>query len=97
MRNASWLPCMHDVRRVRTIAGQQSMSPQGADSGRLVVADSAVGPAAAEPALGRTWRRGGEALRAATRWFFARGAGNIALQYHRLDREDVSESDSKFG
>ena len=24
-------------------------------------------------------------------------AGNIALQYHRLDREDVSESDSKFG
>ena len=48
-----------------------------------------------EPIFVRTWRRGAEALRAAMRGFFARGARNIALQYHRLDRKDDDEESQR--
>ena len=70
------------------------MSPQGAESRRsdeAAESDCLERPESDEPAFGHKWRRGGEALRAAIRWFFARGARNIALQYHRLDREGDDE------
>ena len=75
------------------------MSPRSAESVRPDhVAESVCLKQVAgsvEPILGRTWRCGAEALRAAMRGFFARGARNIALQYHRLDRKDDDEESQR--
>jgi len=74
------------------------MSPQGAASVRpeeVAERDCLERPESDERAFGRTWQRGAEALGAAMRGLFARGARNIALQYHRLDREDADEESQR--
>jgi len=74
------------------------MSPQGAESIRpeeVAERDCLERPESDEPAFGRTWRRGGEALSAAMHGLFAGGARNIALQYHRLDHEDDDEESQR--